>query len=357
MARVELLVTVDKLLTDADLASQYLSPVSGASVQVNVRAGGSPATVYAAETGGTTVSNPLVTDAQGRVNGWVDEGSYVLNISGSGITSYNQPYEAVRGDEVAAINGARVITNTMPGTSILSDSIPNTKLAAGAVLGKHLSEGALPLGTIIAYWVPSKPGGGYAVPDGWAVCNGQSLGPAAHNFPGGGTIQLPNLIDKVPRGTDPTLAYGGSAGMNAAIGSNTLNLAHTHAIPHTHNIAAHSHVVQSHTHGMDHTHTAWVPDHSHWVHAAKYSANNGTHYSFLGVSNQTTGGFGGVTIGTSGASIANTGASAPSTSSQTGGTVTDGVNTANSASALSASTDIRDASVGVLYLIKVKNTV
>src|SRR3954470_811028 len=106
IARVELLATVDKIV------SSNLQQVSGASVQVNVRATGSPATVYAGETGGTTVSNPLVTDANGRVNGWVDEGSYVLAISGSGITSYNQPYEAVRGSIQTAFPGDRVVTNT-----------------------------------------------------------------------------------------------------------------------------------------------------------------------------------------------------------------------------------------------------
>src|SRR4051812_1169580 len=116
MARVELLVTVDKIV------SSNLQPASGASVQVSVRSTGSPSTVYAAETGGTTVSNPLVTDANGRVNGWVDEGSYILGISGSGITSYNQPYEATRGDMSIAIPGTRVNTNTMPGDRLTDAS-------------------------------------------------------------------------------------------------------------------------------------------------------------------------------------------------------------------------------------------
>ena len=140
MARVELLVTVDKIV------SSNLQPVSGASVLVKLRSTGNPVTVYADETTGTTVSNPLVTDANGRVNGWVDEGSLVLTISGSGITTYNQPYEAARADQLVSINGARVTSNTMPGSSIADASIPNTKLAQGAVLGKHLAESAMPLG-------------------------------------------------------------------------------------------------------------------------------------------------------------------------------------------------------------------
>jgi hypothetical protein len=350
MARVELLVTVDKIVTS------NLQPVSGGSVQVNVRATGTPATVYAAETGGTTVSNPLVTDANGRVNGWVDEGSYVLGISGSGITSYNQPYEAVRGSVQTAFPGDRLVVNSMPGDRILADSIPNTKLAAAAVLGKHLAPSALPLGTIIAYWVPAKPGGGYDVPSGWLVCNGQAT--TSHDFPGGGSVTLPNLIDKVPRGTDPTVAYGGAAGMNAAIGSNTLNLAHTHAMPHTHVIAAHSHTVTDHLHYHDHSHTAWVPDHAHSIPLIKHGSPGGSNI-IMGVNGSGTYGFGGVTVGTSGASTSYTAAADRPlvTTSQTGGTATGSESTPNTASQLSAATDIRDLSVGVLYLIKVKNTV
>lgn len=350
MARVELLVTVDKIVTS------NLQPVSGASVQVNVRSTGSPATVYAGETGGTTVSNPLVSDANGRVNGWVDEESYVLAVSGSGITSYNQPYEAVRGSLAIAVDGSRVVTSTLPGDRLVNASIPSTKLATAAVLGKHLSEGAMPLGTIIAYWVPAKPGGGFVIPDGWAVLNGQALGPGAHDFVGGGTVTLPNLIDKVLRGANPTLAYNAASGMNALVGSNTIDFTHTHTIAHAHTIAAHYHHVQDHQHYMYHGHSAWVPDHSHGFPITK-SASNGGSSSFLVPQGSNTYGFGGVGIGTDAGDRSYTdGNGGIYTDSQGGGTATDGSNTANSGSAL-ASTDIRDASVGVLYLIKCKNTV
>jgi hypothetical protein len=350
MARVELLVTVDKIVTS------NLQPVSGASVQVNVRSTGSPATVYAAETGGTTVSNPLVTDANGRVNGWVDEESYVLAISGSGITSYNQPYEAVRGSLAIAVDGARVVTNTLPGDRIVNASIASGKLANGAVLGKHLSEGAIPLGTIIAYWVPAKPGGGFAIPDGWAVLNGQALGPGAHDFVGGGTVTLPNLIDKVLRGANPTLAYGVTSGMNALVGANTVDLTHSHTIAHAHTIASHSHHVQDHSHYMYHGHSAWIPDHGHGFPTNK-SSTPGGQYTFIYPAGSGTYGYGGVGVATDGGDRSYTdGNGSVYTDSQSGGTATDGSNTANSGSAL-ASTDIRNSSVAVLYLIKCKNTV
>ena len=84
MARVEIQETVQYRDGEA---------VDGASVQVNVRGGGA-ATVYAAASGGTTKTNPLTTD-NGRVEGYLEEGSYDLVISGTGITSYTQPIEVV----------------------------------------------------------------------------------------------------------------------------------------------------------------------------------------------------------------------------------------------------------------------
>lgn len=90
MARVELRDTV--LRNHAGT----LVPAAGASVQVNVRGGGA-ATVYAAATGATTLTNPLTATAEGNIEGWVDEGSYDLVISGTRITTYTQRFEAVAG--------------------------------------------------------------------------------------------------------------------------------------------------------------------------------------------------------------------------------------------------------------------
>jgi hypothetical protein len=362
MARVELLATVDKIV------SSNLQPATGASVLVKLRSTGNPVTVYAAETGGTTVSNPLVTDANGRVNGWVDEASLVLAVSGSGITSYNQPYEAARADQIVSIDGSRVQAGTLPGTAIADNSIPNTKLAAGAVLGKHLAESAMPLGTIIAWWQPSKPGGGYTIPSGWAVCNGQTLLAGTHDFAGGGSVVLPNLINGVPRGTDPATAYAAASsisspgGMNAASGSNVVDISHVHNINHYHLIPAHSHQLQDHSHYMSHSHGAYVPDHAHGIPPQKFNVGSGSVATCLGGGN--TYGFGGVGIGTDGGNRSYTDGVAQgtlSTINQSGGTnsnwLSDSGFGANSASAGNTQHDNRPAGVGVIYLIKHRNTV
>lgn len=86
MARVEIPVVV---LTPSG------GPAGGASVQVDARAGGA-ATVYAGETGATTLANPLTSDAFGRVVGWLERGAYNLVVSPANneFTSYTEPFDA-----------------------------------------------------------------------------------------------------------------------------------------------------------------------------------------------------------------------------------------------------------------------
>jgi hypothetical protein len=56
-------------------------PYAGASVYVRTSPGGADATVYQARTGGATSPNPLTSDAQGRVTGWLERGDYAATIS------------------------------------------------------------------------------------------------------------------------------------------------------------------------------------------------------------------------------------------------------------------------------------
>lgn len=102
MARVEIPILV--------ILSTGL-PAVGASAQVNIR-NSVAATVFSGETGGTTVTNPLTTDANGRIEGWVDEGSYDIVISGSGITTYTQRFEANRGDGTTKIGDGAIAAGT-----------------------------------------------------------------------------------------------------------------------------------------------------------------------------------------------------------------------------------------------------
>lgn len=126
MARVEIPFIV---ITSAG------APVVGANAQVNVRAGGAPATVFAAETGPSTLTNPLVTDALGRIEGWVDENSYSIVVSGGSITTYTQQFEAVRGDGVS-----RYAAGTVDATALGSNAVTTIKLIDGSVTTAKLAD-------------------------------------------------------------------------------------------------------------------------------------------------------------------------------------------------------------------------
>jgi hypothetical protein len=68
--------------------------VTGASVTVRSRATGIITTVYQGETGGTTLSNPMTVDVNGRAIGFVDRGDYNAVVAGTGIVSYTVPIDA-----------------------------------------------------------------------------------------------------------------------------------------------------------------------------------------------------------------------------------------------------------------------
>lgn len=71
--------------------------VSGATVEVIFREGGASAPIYTQEDGAAENPNPLTTGTSGRVDGWLEEGRYNLIVSGGGITTYTQPFDAVSG--------------------------------------------------------------------------------------------------------------------------------------------------------------------------------------------------------------------------------------------------------------------
>src|SRR4051812_26100727 len=107
-------------------------PVSGASVAVSQRSNAAAVTWWSAETGGSSSTAALTTNANGRVSGWVDRGAYNLTISGAGLTTYVEPWDAV---PAADLGGD---TLWLPDTGI-----DNRQLASGLDAAK-LTTGTLP---------------------------------------------------------------------------------------------------------------------------------------------------------------------------------------------------------------------
>lgn len=93
MARVE----IDEIVDRVSLGARV--PGSGYKVYVYQRGTTTPITIYQAETGATTLSQPLTVDAYGRVDGYVREGSYDLVVKSSDLstTLYTQAWEAGAG--------------------------------------------------------------------------------------------------------------------------------------------------------------------------------------------------------------------------------------------------------------------
>lgn len=141
MARTEIpLIVLDPATGNA---------VVGASVAVKDRVTGSASTVYAAETGATTVTNPRTTDAYGRVSGWIERGSYQFDISGTGLVSYTEYYESSPGGD-----------GTIDTNWIASSAVTNIKIADGTLTPAKGAQGTFP--TYVTS-LPSSPVDGQEV--------------------------------------------------------------------------------------------------------------------------------------------------------------------------------------------------
>lgn len=101
-------------------AGGALIALTGALMQVNVHGGGA-ATVYAAETGGTTVSNPL-TSTSGRVSGWLDEGTYDLVVTYQLATAAPVMFNARAAYPAGATDGQVLTYSTAATSAVWSDA-------------------------------------------------------------------------------------------------------------------------------------------------------------------------------------------------------------------------------------------
>ena len=101
--------------------------IASANVLIQNRGGGS-AQVFAAETGTTELSNPVNTDATGRIPGWLEEGSYTVTVTGSGITTYSRALEIIRGEGIG-----RLATGVITNAKIVDANVTTVKIADGSV--------------------------------------------------------------------------------------------------------------------------------------------------------------------------------------------------------------------------------
>lgn len=111
-------------ISEGVIAGDPLRGIAGATVQVNLQAGGA-ATVYTGQTGAPTYAGgTLTTDESGRINGWVDEGDYLLVVSGP--VSYTQPWSTPKTGPTGAPGapgGAGSLVSALPGSPVNGQEI------------------------------------------------------------------------------------------------------------------------------------------------------------------------------------------------------------------------------------------
>ena len=223
MARVEVPITV--------INSSTGLPVNGAAVEIVVRGTGANAPWWPSETGGSASTAAVITDASGRATAWVERGKYNLNVTGTGITPYTEPWDAVPG-------GDRTIDQNWIADDVL---IPGEiKMYAGAT-----------------------------APNGWLLCQGQAvsrveyarlwtaIGTTHGAGDGTSTFNLPDLRSRMPIGA------GSGPGLTArTLGQKSGTETHVHAgnIPnHTHTGTTPDHLHSAGSlYAADHAHGAWT---------------------------------------------------------------------------------------------------
>lgn len=139
MARVELPIVA--LNTTTGL------PVAGASVQVKFRSSGTNATWWTQETGGTSSTSAIVTDSAGRANGWLDRGAYNCVISGTGITTYTESWDAAPASD-NAIDGLWLPDNVIIQRHLADNSVGSAEIIDGAVTTNEILDATIAAGDL-----------------------------------------------------------------------------------------------------------------------------------------------------------------------------------------------------------------
>lgn len=118
-------------------------PYAGASVFIRTSPGGADATVYQARTGGATSANPLTSDAQGRVTGWLERGDYAATISSvAGLGPWVEEFPILSAADGAG-DGLWLPDNVIITRHLADDVVTGAELADNAVTAAHIAADAV----------------------------------------------------------------------------------------------------------------------------------------------------------------------------------------------------------------------
>jgi hypothetical protein len=164
------------------------------------------------------------------------------------------------------IGSGGIANNAIITALIAAGAVTTTEILDGTITAADLSNALFdvlsPLGSVLYWW---RPNGSAVDPETassgrWLLANGRTVLAANHNFPGGGSIVLPDARNRYPLGADFTGTGSGTGtppSIGLLVGGHALNLNHTHTVAsHTHTVAGHSHTVNAHAHTVSaHSHS------------------------------------------------------------------------------------------------------
>lgn len=116
--------------------------VAGATVAVVDLADSSTATVYQDYTGLAERSQPLSTDTSGRVNGYLDRGSYKFTITIPSRAPYIEYWDSSPGSD-GAVDEAWLANNSVSALKLKDGAVTATKFGTGAVTTAVLADDAV----------------------------------------------------------------------------------------------------------------------------------------------------------------------------------------------------------------------
>lgn len=217
------------------------------------------------ESGATGGPNPFMTGPSGNVEFWVDGPAEV------DVFIHDTIVPARISDRTFGWNATAVGPASLP-TSMLAQDGGLALASLSAEIKRQLCQ----IGQVIDWW---RPAATVPLPDGFVICEGQSIPAGSHDFPVAGAINVPDLRNRFILGADQTKAQatganqgnasGDAPGVAGTGGSNAAkDLSHAHGVP-----------------TPSHTHTTYTPNHGHSVgslyfgdHAHYISLGTGTEY-------------------------------------------------------------------------------
>lgn len=279
------------------------------------------------------------------------------------ITTAKIAADAVTPDKIPnnSITGSELANNAIATQHLTDASVTTPKIADGAVTPAKIAGDFLPIGFVGAWY---RPNSSVPLPTGWEICDGRAWSTIINAW-GVSTGNIPNLVNKfilgaalTGIGTDPASPpdIGASGG------------SHTRDFLHTHTVTNHSHTVDAHHHGISvdgaHKHrwltTIWdgsnQPIGTTFVDGMQRGTavpgSAGTRQSFY-IPELNRNEYYGENVNAPMETVAGHSHGTITGDAGSNTSVATGVTTGNG---LANSTDVRPAFVGLLYIMRVRNT-